>query len=351
MRKRFNPRCDFVLMPMRKARGFIRCATCTLALLSGSLLAAATSIAEQPVQTFVYKRVGSLEIKADVYQPAVGQPPQPVIVYIHGGSLINLGRDGIRQNPLKDLFLADGFVVVSIDYRLAPETKLPGIIEDVEDAFRWVREKGPALFGADAERIGAAGASAGGYLTLMTGFRVHPRPCVLVAEMSYGDPVGPWQANPSRHPPHYETHLSRDEAWRQVSGSPIANGADRKGNGSAFNDFVRRNAEWPKAVSGWDPKTEAERFLPYRPARNVTSSYPPTFFMHGEADTDVPFEQPQRMAAELARHGVEHRLIGIPGGEHGYRGGDQGVLEAGRREAAAFVRKHLTGTSCTPSRK
>jgi dipeptidyl aminopeptidase/acylaminoacyl peptidase len=85
--------------------------------------------------------------------------------------------------------------------------------------------------------------------------------------------------------------------------------------------------------------------------RNVTSNYPPTFFMHGEADTDVPFEQPQRMAAELARHGVKHRLIGIPGGEHGYRGGDQRLLEAGRREAAEFARKHLTGTSCTPSRK
>ncbi len=308
-------------------------------------------VAEPRVETFVYKRVGTLEIRADVYQPTAGRTPRPVIVYIHGGSLINLGRDGIQQNPLKDFFLSDGFVVVSIDYRLAPETKLPGIIEDIEDAFRWVREKGPALFGADAERIGAAGASAGGYLTLMTGFRVQPRPCVLVAEMSYGDPVGPWQANPSRHPPHYKTHLSRDEAWSQVSGPPIANGADRKGNGSAFNDFVRRNAEWPKAVSGWDPKTEDERFLPYRPVRNVTQNYPPTVFIHGEADTDVPFEQPQRMAAELARHGVEHRLIGIPGGEHGYRGGNQRLLEEGRREAAAFVRKHLTGTSCAPSRQ
>jgi acetyl esterase/lipase len=351
MSKSFKHQRDFVAIQVKRRSRFKSCTPRTLIFLPGLLLAAAVSVAEPRVQTFVYKRVGSLEIKADVYQPTVGRTLRPVVVYIHGGSLINLGRDGIRQNPLKDLFLSDGFVVVSIDYRLAPETKLPGIIEDIEDAFRWVREKGPALFAADAERIGATGASAGGYLTLMTGFRVHPRPCVLLAEMSYCDPVGPWQANPSPHRPHYETHLSRDEAWRQVSGLPIANGADRKGDGNAFNDFVRRNAEWPKAVSGWDPKTEIEKFLPYRPVHHVTPTYPPTFLMHGEADTDVPFEQPQRMAAELARHGVEHRLVGIPGGEHGYRGGDKGILEAGRREAAAFVRKHLTGTACTPSRK
>jgi acetyl esterase/lipase len=339
------------MAPMKTPPRFNRCATHTMVFLLGLWLAAAALVAEPRVQTFTYKHVGSLEIKADVYQPAVGRPPRPVIVYIHGGSLINGGRDSIQQNPLKELFLADGFVVVSIDYRLAPETKLPGIIEDIEDAFRWVREKGPVLFGADAERIGAAGASAGGYLTLMTGFRVHPRPCVLVAEMSYGDLVGPWQANPSRHPPHYETHLSRDEAWRQVSGPPIANGRDRKGDGSAFNDFVRRNGEWPMAISGWDPKTETDRFLQYRPVRNVTADYPSTFLMHGEADTDVPFAQPQQMAVELARHGVEHCLIGIPGSEHGYRGGNQRLLEAGRREAAAFVRKRLGGTSCTPSRQ
>ena len=306
---------------------------------------------EPRVETFVYKRVGTLEIRADVYQPTAGQTPRPVIVYIHGGSLINLGRDGIRQNPLKDFFLSDGFVVVSIDYRLAPETKLPGIIEDIEDAFRWLREKGPALFGADAERIGAAGASAGGYLTLMTGFRVQPRPCVLVAEMSYGDPVGPWQANPSRHPPHYETHLSRDEAWRQVSGPPIGNGADRKGNGSAFNDFVRRNAEWPKAVSGWDPKTEEERFL--RTARCATSHQtirPQCSSMVKPIPTCRSNNRSEWPPSWLAT-ALNTALLASPAESTAIAA----ATSASSRRAAAkpppFVRKHLTGTSCTPSRQ
>ena len=53
-------------------------------------------------------------------------------------------------------------MVVSIDYRLAPETKLPAIVEDVQDACRWVRERGPKLFRIAPERLAVMGGSAGG---------------------------------------------------------------------------------------------------------------------------------------------------------------------------------------------
>ena len=46
---------------------------------------------------------------------------------------------------------ANSHILVSIDYRLAPETQLPEVIADVEDAFRWIRKEGPKLFGADPE--------------------------------------------------------------------------------------------------------------------------------------------------------------------------------------------------------
>jgi acetyl esterase/lipase len=90
-------------------------------------------------ETFTYKKVGDLEIKADVYRPA-GAGPHPAIVWIHGGSLIFGSRATLPADE-NDLFLRAGYIVVSIDYRLAPETKLPAILEDVEDAYRWVREK------------------------------------------------------------------------------------------------------------------------------------------------------------------------------------------------------------------
>ena len=100
--------------------------------------------ADAPARTYVYKRVADLEIRADVYNGA-GDPIRPVAVWIHGGALIMGRRQNVPQR-LKDQLIRAGFVVVSIDYRLAPETKLPAILEDVEGAFDWIRRRGPALF-------------------------------------------------------------------------------------------------------------------------------------------------------------------------------------------------------------
>jgi acetyl esterase/lipase len=306
------------------------------------LLAATTaSAALPPAETFVYKQVGPLAIRADVWRPTA-PPPRPVLVWLHGGSLINGGREKFGEHPFGEAFLAAGYLVVSLDYRLAPETKLPGIIADVEDGFRWVRERGPTLFGADPARIVAGGGSAGGYLALAAGHRVQPRPRAVLAEMSYGDLIGAWQLRPSTHPPHYtDSNLGEADAWRQVAGPPIANARDRRGDGSAFNDFIRRTAQWPKAISGWDPRTEADKFTPYLPLRNVSPAYPPTFLIHGRVDTDVPCEQPQAMAAEFSRHGVPHRLVLLENGEHGFRGADPAHIAAARRDALDFVQKQV----------
>jgi acetyl esterase/lipase len=90
-----------------------------------------------------------------------------------------------------------GYTVVSIDYRLAPETKLKNIIEDLRDALNWVRKEGPILFNIVQNRIGVVGNSAGGFLTLMSGFAVDYRPKALVSLYGYGDIAGDWAINPS----------------------------------------------------------------------------------------------------------------------------------------------------------
>ena len=59
---------------------------------------------------------------------------------------------------------------------MAPETKLPLIIEDIQDAYKWVIEMGPKLFHTDPEKIAIIGHSAGGYLTLVAGFSVFRGP-------------------------------------------------------------------------------------------------------------------------------------------------------------------------------
>ena len=147
-------------------------------------------------ETFVYKTVDGCEIRADVYYPRSGSGPTPVIVYIHGGALIHGSRKDIHPRQLQ-LYLDSGYAVVTIDYHLAPETMLPLIIEDLQDAFRWLRERGADLLHLDSKRIAVIGHSAGGYLTLMAGFSVYPRPKALVSFYGYGDIIGDWYSKPS----------------------------------------------------------------------------------------------------------------------------------------------------------
>ena len=308
---------------------------------SGALLCGLGAATAAPIaapKTFTYKKAGNLEIKADVYRPA-DNLVRPVAVWIHGGALIMGHRASVSQR-VNDMLLGAGYVVVSIDYRLAPETMLPEIIEDVEDAFRWVREKGPGLFQGDPGQLVVLGGSAGGYLTLVTGYRVKPRPAVLVSFWGYGDLVGDWYSTPSPHERHHQSKMTREEAYRQVSGPAVSDARDRKGDGGAFYQYCRQQGTWPKAVSGWDPRSEVKNFVPYMPERNVTKDFPPTILIHGTADTDVPYEQSVLMAQRFKEHGVEHELVTIPGGEHGLSGGDPKLIDAAYDSSMAFVKRY-----------
>jgi len=294
-----------------------------------------------PKTTVVYKQVKGLKIHADVYRPAT-RDVLPVVVWIHGGALINGHREGVSQR-VRQWAQDNGCALVSIDYRLAPETQLPGIIADLEDAFRWIRGRGARRFLLDPDRIAVTGGSAGGYLTLAAGYRVQPPPQVLLAYWGYGDLVGDWYSTPSPHARHHRTRFSAQEAWKQVSGPPVSDARDRKGNGGAFYEFCRRQGIWPTAVTGWDPQREEQKFHPYMALKNVTARYPPTALIHGTADTDVPFEQSTMMAEQFVRHSVPHLMLAVPHGEHGLAGGDTETIEAVNRRGLAFLGTHLFG--------
>lgn len=307
------------------------------ALLFGSAVAAgcANDKGAMVKATHTYKTAGGCDIGADVYRKSDGKTA-PALLWIHGGALIMGSRGWINAVQLKQ-YVDAGFAVVAIDYRLAPETKLPEILADVEDAYRWVREKGPGLFQIDPDRIAVVGHSAGGYLTLTTGFRCLPRPRALVAFYGYGDIAGEWYSRPD---PHYlkEGAISKEEAWAQTGKSPISSTTAGRGK---FYVYTRQHGLWPKLVAGLDPDTQDKAFDPYCPIRNVTGDFPPTLLLHGDSDTDVPHAQSMSMSVELKRKGVDSELITIKQGEHGFDHDMKAPQTAAAFERVlGFLRRH-----------
>jgi dipeptidyl aminopeptidase/acylaminoacyl peptidase len=94
---------------------------------------------------------------------------------------------------------------------------------------------------------------------------------------------------------------------------------------------------------GHDPDAGPQAFDPLCPVRNVTADYPPTLLIHGDHDTDVPYEQSVMMAAELDRAGVEHEFITIPNGPHGFdfSPADDPVVSSALDREFAFLKRHL----------
>lgn len=307
------------------------------------LLAMNSQAAEQPAlvkKAYTFKTVGDVKIQADVYRPD-DTKVRPVVVWIHGGALIVGNRAGLPKNIL-DLCREEGYALISIDYRLAPEVKAPEIIADVEDAFRWIREEGPKTLNIDPDRMVITGGSAGGYLTLMTGVRLKNKPRALVAYWGYGDVDGEWYTKPSEFYRKSEPLIAREEALKAI-GTKVLTGSepdfDAKARGRYYR-YLRQNGTWTKEVTGFDP-TEKAKLDPFCPVRNVTPNYPPTMLIHGTEDTDVPYELSANMAKEFDKHKVPYELVTVRGAGHGLSGGDKKLVEEAHAKALAFIRTHL----------
>ena len=101
----------------------------------------------------------------DLYAPAeVSAVPRPIIVFFYGGAWNSGSKDNYRFAG--HALAAQGFLVAIPDYRLVPEVRFPGFLEDGAAAVRWVRANA-RRFGGDPDRIVLAGHSAGAYNAAM----------------------------------------------------------------------------------------------------------------------------------------------------------------------------------------
>lgn len=287
------------------------------------------------MRIFTYKGKSQCTLEGAFY-PAK-EEHAPVLMYIHGGGLIWGSRGDMNKKQI-ELYTNAGFHVFSIDYRLAPETKLPQIVDDVRDAIGWLVDNGAEQLGVDPGNIAVIGSSAGGYLALLTG-AMPIRPKAIVSFYGYGNITGDWYTKPS---PHYTkmTTVPRTLATQLIQDKPIAASPIEKRY--AIYLYCRQQGKWLNYVTGLEAHESISKLHTYCPVRLVDSQFPPTCLLHGNDDEDVPYEESVHMADVFEEAGISHELITIDGGRHAFDDNmDDPQVQNAFQNVIAFLQGHL----------
>lgn len=166
-----------------------------------------------------------LPLVADIYRPAsVGK--YPILVQIHGGSW---QRGTVSDDETFAWYFANqGYVVISIQYRLAPRWKWPAQLEDVQLALDWIRSHESSYEG-DADRIALVGRSAGGHLALLAAYTDKRGVRAVVSYYGPTDLTAGWNDPPKPDPasirPLLEAFMGgtpEQQPTRYREASPIA---------------------------------------------------------------------------------------------------------------------------------
>jgi acetyl esterase/lipase len=237
-----------------------------------------------------------------VYWP--GDPkkgPYPVVVYFHGGGYVAMNLD-THDKLCKQLCVGIGAVVVSVDYRLSPETRYPGPVDDCVAAWRWVAKNASEISG-DASRMVAGGDSAGGNATaavtlkLIAAGEKLPRALLLLC---------PW------------LEMSLDTESMKTFGPN--DGVLDTDIMTFFRDSYVKPSDWADPVAS--------------PVRADVSKFPPTLIVAGAID---PLrDDALNFAAKLQKAGREVTLSNYAGMPHdfmlfpGIDDGDRAVAEIAR---------------------
>lgn len=248
----------------------------------------------------------------DLYPPS--RPvttPAPLLVHVHGGAWRFGDKSSLRfsengQHRVRERFQAAGFAVASINYRLTTRARFPEPLHDLKQAIRHFRAEA-AHYGIDPQRIAVSGASAGGHLAQLaaaTGdaedtYLEGPRP--WVASSAVGCAVSFYGVSDLRS-------IFHD---RVACGLPLEHPDDD-------------GAEWRLLGSTFPPPpgTAAEiawsRAHPVDYAREACFSpgHRPVFYLHGDSDGCVPWNQSAAAHTALRSRGIQTALEIIPQADH-----------------------------------
>lgn len=246
------------------------------------------------------------------YRPEAATDPLPVLVFFHGGGW-TLGQVEDYDPLCAYLGAQAGLLVVSVDYRLAPEHPAPAAIHDCIDALRALPGLAPD-WGGDPGRLAVAGDSAGGNLAAVCTHLVRDE----------GGPTLACQA--LIYPSVDSTCLSRSKI--EFARGPILTRRDTDGF------FAHYLGTGPDALTALDPLIS--------PALGQLHDLPPALVQ--VAGLDPLRDEGRRYAHALRAAGVPADLTEYPRAPHGFASTPRlcvGV-EGHRDELVAFLRRHLS---------
>lgn len=179
----------------------------------------------EPVAELIERELPS-GIGVRVYRPATSSDgPVPIIVFAHGGGFVFCDLD-THDGLCRSMANGVGAVVVSVDYRLAPEHRWPTAAEDVYAAAVWATEHA-AEFGADPARLIVAGDSAGGNLAAVVALMARDRggPAITAQALLYPVIAADFGTESYRRfaEGFYNTHAAMSWYWDQY----VPDAADR----------------------------------------------------------------------------------------------------------------------------
>lgn len=254
-----------------------------------------------------YAASGHERQKLDLYLPATGED-LPLIMWVHGGAF----RAGSKEDFVPFEYLADGYAVASVNYRLSQHALFPAQIEDVKAAVRWLRENAPK-FGLAPDRFGAWGASAGGHLVAMLGTTGD------VEEYERGENLDV---------------SSRVQAVVDYFGPTdfLQMDAHRLANG-----MIHDTPDSPESLLVGGPiQKNKDKVARANPISYVSEDDPPFLIIHGDQDPLVPHHQSELLRDALEGAGIPVMFYTVRGAGHG-RFTDPKVEELTK----AFMETHL----------